>query len=232
MPTRIHPRKGIPGSAAQAAEPAATCVAAQSGRHLTAKDSGRVRKVTDNVTTYAPTVGQSDRWARWTSPQAGEVPASPISSRAAHRLPNTSQRPCAGGHQYQPPAGVPVSVTARFSWRSTSCRRGTMPASAKVSNARRSGPSNSTLPGGAPSSTVMTQSRQAPPRTSHRSQSTIMSGSISLVTWVLLVIWSLRTVDRDPDNLGPISGARLSRSTDSPVAQGMKTGVIRSGESP
>jgi hypothetical protein len=42
----------------------------------------------------------------------------------------------------------------------------------------------------------MTQSWQATPRTSQRSQSTIMSGSVSVV------IQSLLTVDGDPDNAG------------------------------
>lgn len=88
------------------------------------------------------------------------------------RLPSVADR-SAQSRRWTPLAGRALSVRWH-SWRSTSCRRGTMPASARVSSAHRSVPSKSTPPGGAPSNTVITQSWQARPRAAQQSQSTIM----------------------------------------------------------
>ena len=167
-------KKCIPGSTHQlnAADSAATCVAARLGGTYR-KVPGRLRKVTDTVTTDAPVMGQVGSWTRRTSPHSEQCSAPPISPHVvetAYRPWPTAQPGHAGGRHWpavpRRPAGTrgvpPVAGGAP------------MPASARVSSAHRSVPSKSTPPGGAPSNTVITQSWQARPRAAQQSQSTIM----------------------------------------------------------
>lgn len=100
----------------------------------------------------------------------------------------------------------------------TSCSRGTMPAAANVSSALRSAQSSSSSPGGVPSNTVMTHSAQASPRTSQRSQSTIMSVPVSTG------MSSQPTLRRGTDNSAQF---RTGSTTPKPDAPGFSSGSAR-----
>ena len=101
-PARMHPREGAsPARLINAVDSAVTCVAARVGGTYR-KVSGRLRKVTDSVTTDAPGMGQVATWTRQTSPHSEQCSAPPISPRTvetAYRQSPTAQPGHAGGLQ-------------------------------------------------------------------------------------------------------------------------------------